>query len=254
MLWLDAYERRARLAPGLLALLPVAIAVTVLGLREAPIVSSCVGLISVTGGPLLLATYVRVAGLRAQDRLWDQWGGPPTRLALQTRTSSQNPVRRDLWRDAVSAATRVRLLTAEAELTDPTAADNTIDAAIARLRGMTRGKEYGMVLAENMNYGFQRNLYALRHVGRVLAVAVLALLGTIVGVGIKESGLAAVTPGMVVGLLAATGLLLFWILGPSSAQVRRAGDKYAEQLLDAALGLGSSHRAAASNADSPEER
>lgn len=53
MLWLDAYERRARLAPGLLALLPVSVAVTVLGLREAPVVTSIIALFAAAGGPVL---------------------------------------------------------------------------------------------------------------------------------------------------------------------------------------------------------
>ena len=68
MIWLDAYERRARLVPGLLALLPIAIVAIALGIDDAPVASSAVSLLSVTGGPVLLADVVRSWGLGVEAR------------------------------------------------------------------------------------------------------------------------------------------------------------------------------------------
>src|SRR6266852_7080577 len=85
VLWLDKYERQARLVPGLLALLPVAVTVTALGLRQAPVVSVVVSLFSLAGGPVLLADTVRGLGLKAQGDLWTSWGGAPTTIALRLR-------------------------------------------------------------------------------------------------------------------------------------------------------------------------
>ncbi|HET9874823.1 MAG TPA: hypothetical protein VFQ37_03560, partial [Mycobacterium sp.] len=70
MLWLDKYERQARLMPGLLALLPVAITITALGLQNASVVSIAASLVSMAGGPILLSDTVRSFGLRAQRQLW----------------------------------------------------------------------------------------------------------------------------------------------------------------------------------------
>lgn len=63
------------------------------------------------------------------------------------------------------------------------------------------------------------------------------LLAAIFAQQVRGSGFISVAPYMVIGLLEAIGLLTFWTLGPSERQVRRAGDKYAEQILYAAAAL-----------------
>jgi hypothetical protein len=85
LLWLDKYERHARLVPGLLVLLPVGVTVTALGLGQAPVVSAVAGLLSLAGGPVVLADLVRSYGNKAQKNLWTQWHGSPTTLALRMR-------------------------------------------------------------------------------------------------------------------------------------------------------------------------
>lgn len=77
MMWLNGYEIRARLAPGLLALFPITIAIATLGLKKYPAVAFLGSAISLVGGPLLLAELVRSVGIRAQGQLWLDWGGAP---------------------------------------------------------------------------------------------------------------------------------------------------------------------------------
>src|ERR1700733_952850 len=103
MTWLDAYERRCRLAPGLLALIPVTVLITALGVRSAPVVSGALSILSLAGGPVLLASFVRGRGHAAQDRLWRNWGGSATTRALRLREPGANSVRRDAWRQAVES-------------------------------------------------------------------------------------------------------------------------------------------------------
>lgn len=83
MLWLDDYERRARLAPGLLAVLPIALVILALGLRRLPIVSALLSLVTAVGGPVVLASLVRHRGLRLQAELFRKWGGAPTTKGLR---------------------------------------------------------------------------------------------------------------------------------------------------------------------------
>jgi hypothetical protein len=237
VLWLDAYERRARLAPGLLALLPIMVVVAALGVRQAPVVTSFVALLSAAGGPVLLATYVRWTGLRAQDRLWSAWGGAPTTIALRHRNRPTNPVQQELWRRAVAEVTQVQLLDEEAERIDPEAADRAIEVAVTGLRGQTRGEEFALLFAENKNYGFQRNLYGVRHAGRLSAVVSCLALSSVLAYQLKNNGLTSVPIDLVLGLCATLCLLTFWIIGPSSRHVRVAGGKYAEQLFQAATAL-----------------
>lgn len=107
---LDRYEWQARLVPGLLALLPVAVTIAALGPRHAPIVSAILSLVSLAGGAVLLADVVRGLGLQAQERLWASWGGAPTTIALRLREPSPNTVQRDIWRAAVQKVTGIQLV------------------------------------------------------------------------------------------------------------------------------------------------
>ena len=138
MLWLDPYERRCRLAPGLLALLPVAVTITALGIKDAPVVSVALSILSLASGPVLIASVVRGKGLAAQDALWSKWGGPPTTRFLRARAASVNVVQRDGWRRAVEVATRISLLSARSENANPKKADDTISVAINKLREISR--------------------------------------------------------------------------------------------------------------------
>lgn len=236
MLWLDAYERRARLAPGLFALLSCATVIIALGLDKIPLASMGTALLSAAGGPVLLAAHVRQRGLAAQDQLWASKGGAPTTVLLRLRTASKNPFQRDLWRKAVEAVTKVRLLDEHEERSDPHAGDNAIEAAIARLRETTRGAEFRLIAAENKNYGFLRNLYGLRAFGRCVAASGSVLLASLLVVHLLVEHrlpfeLGALSAGLAINLC----LLLMWIVMPSKEQVWRAGEKYAHQLLQAAF-------------------
>jgi hypothetical protein len=238
VLWLDKYERQARLVPGLLALLPVAVTVTALGLNQAPVVSVVVSLLSLAGGPVLLADTVRSLGLKAQDELWASWGGAPTTIALRLRQATLNEVQRDIWRAAVQKVTGLRLASGRSESANRERADQTIEAAVSRVRELARDDQrFYIVQAENRAYGFRRNLYGVRALGRLVALlGLLTILGLALWPAISGSqphAQAAYVLGFIVDALIAVG----WYLLPSSVRVRQAGDKYAYQLLQAAVTL-----------------
>lgn len=238
---LDRYEWQARLVPGLLALLPVAVTITALGLRHAPVVSVILSVLSLAGGAVLLADVVRGLGLKAQQQLWASWGGAPTTIALRLRQPTSNDVQRDIWRAAVQKVTGVRLASARSESANPDRADQAIGAAVSRIRELTRDNQrFYMVQAENRGYGYQRNFYAVRIVARVLTlVCMLVILGIVLWPVIsgKHPNLQA---AYVLGFAADALVALGWFLLPSSRHVQRAGDKYAHQLLEAAVTLADS--------------
>lgn len=245
MMWLDAYERRCRLAPGLLALLPIAVAITALGLRNAPVVSVAISLLSVISGPVLVASVVRRMGLAAQAQLWAAWGGPPTTRFLRTRETTGNSVQRDVWRQGVEGATKISLLSSRAEKGNPTRADNTIAAAVAKLRTLTGSDAFPMIQAENRNYGFERNFYGIRTAGRMIAVACVIVLAAAIGWRIV-AGLHPVVPvpyilGVGIDMLALIG----WLMLPSAERTRVVAEQYAHQLLQGAVTLSEAPRAEA---------
>lgn len=226
MVLLDHYDRRARLAPALLAAAPISVVLLAAGVRQAPVVAGIIGLLSIVGLPILLVGLVRDRGLALQERLWAEWGGPPTTQLLVSGDG-----RAERWRDEATRVTGINLTA-----TFPPAPGEA-EAAVARLRERTRDRDsYPLVFEENCNYGFQRNLLAMRPVGRgvcalsALALGVLVVLRLAADVSIEWFDLGAGFAGLV--LLAGV-----WHWAPNPNRVRGAAGRYAERLLDAAPGL-----------------
>lgn len=237
MMWLDAYERRCRLAPGMLALIPLAVLITALGVRSAPVVSGALSLLSLAGGPVLLASFVRGRGHAAQDRLWRDWGGSATTRSLRLRDPAPNAVRRDAWRRAVESVTKVRLLSRSEEAADPSQADATIEVAVDQLRERTRTETFPLVAAENRNYGFERNFYGMRATARTIALFSGILIGTVISAR-NLSGIHPVAPtAYLLGLAIDAVVLVGWLALPSERRTRATAEKYAHQLFQAAVTL-----------------
>jgi hypothetical protein len=196
-------------------------------LKENPVIAGIVGSLTAFGAPVVLSNFVRHRGLAVQDELWQAWGGKPTTQLLQTGPSG----RRNRWRAAVEAVAGHALPTVGQG--DP---DGHYDAAVATLISDTRDpKRFKLVFNENRNYGYERNLYGLRKLGR--GVAVTCLLGSaaaVVALALKDG---AIRPEWIAGLIALLGLVGIWLYLPSPARARTAAFKYAEQLLDAAVEL-----------------
>jgi hypothetical protein len=234
---LSPYELWARLAPGLFALAPVAIVITALGFRGAPVISVVISLLSVISGPILIASVVRRMGLRSQDDLWARWGGPPTTRFLRTRDAAPNAVQRDVWRDAVTTATKIPLLSARAEKANPEKADDTIATAVAKLRTLTKTDAFPMIAAENRNYGFERNLYGSRRAGRIMAVLVMVALAAAISWRAAD-GLHPVVPmPYILGLVLDALFVAGWFVLPSAERTKSVGEQYAHQLLQGAVTL-----------------
>src|SRR4051794_35638489 len=151
---LDAYTRKARLAPAALAALPAAALLG--GGLLTPTRASSVLAMAFGGVGILICGLVRDAGLRLQPALWASWGGPPTTRRLRWR-DAENPAAVQRLHERLNPLLSHRLPTAAQERKDPVDADRRYDEAVATLRTRTRDPaRYGLVLAENMEYGFRR--------------------------------------------------------------------------------------------------
>jgi hypothetical protein len=232
VVWLDAYERRARLIPGLIALLPLPILVFTLGLRQQPVVAGIASLLTAVGLPVLLVSTVRIRGLTLQDQLYAKCGGAPTTECLRHRGPEADAARREQWRSEVTRVVGHSLPTAPEEANDEGAADGRYVTAVAKIIEATRDpKKFDLVFKENMNYGFDRNLLAMRPIGIwIAALGVVIAAGTVLAQGVWGVGLSAlsVTIGLVVQLI----LLAVWLVIPNENRVHRIGRRYAERLLD----------------------
>jgi len=238
MVILDAYTRRARLIPGLIVVLPVAVAVTALGLQGQPVVAAVGGLLMSLGGPFVLASVVRTQGLALQDRLFAEWGGAPTTQALRNRGNAWPDAQRLLWRAAVGQATEVLLPNEHDEAANSLLADGTYESAVARLRALERDKrKFPLVFEENRNFGYERNLLGMRPSGLVIAVAA-AIAMLVIGV-LSElhdvNNLSATS--LFVAAAVDAAIALFWLLVPSKSRTLLVARRYAERLLEGATEL-----------------
>jgi hypothetical protein len=230
MVGFDEYDRKARLTPGLLAIAPLTILIVALGLKEYPAVAALGGVIVAAGGAYVLAVLVRARGRKAQPALWDSWGGPPTTIWLRNRENTTNEVLRTRRRSAIERVTGVTLLSAEEEAASPERADDTIEAAVGEVLCFGQDDKYPLVKKENAQYGFERNLYGSRSLGRTnAAVCVLVLIGA----AIWPSALHTTRSSAVAALAVDAAFLLGWWLVPSKSRIRDAAQNYSKELLQA---------------------
>lgn len=237
MALINSYDRRARLTPGLLAIAPVTFAVATLGLKRFPAIAVAAGVLTAAGGGYLLSVLVAHFGRVAQQKLWQSWSGRPTTHLLRTRETASNVTQRDIWRQAIVEITGVALLTPRREASNPQAADDAIEAAVDQVRFLGQDQRFPMVALENAQYGFERNMYGFRWLGRsVAALSTVTLAITLfVAQPAHPKGLS--TGALVAGILVDAAFGIGWILIPSAKRTEAAGYRYANQLLQAVVNL-----------------
>lgn len=233
----DPYERKARLAPGLLATLPLLVPlVCVYGARH-PILTAMVALLAGCGAMYMLASVARVRGKQLEDRLVKGWGGMPTTLALRHRDQTLDSVSKRRYHDAIVAKLGIAMPTAEEEAADPAKADDTYIGATKRLRELTRSNK-SLLLKENIAYGFHRNMLAMKPIGIVTCLLGL-LYGLVLAAVIELDPLAVnlvnlARPGLAAAmtLVISVALLASWLFYFDADAVRRIGFAYAERLFE----------------------
>lgn len=124
------------------------------------------------------------------------------------------------------------LPTAEEEETDPEGADDRYEETSARIRAVTRDKgRFGLLLAENINYGQRRNMLGLRREGVIFALLTVLAAGLLLWLagGSLSQRAARYGPGAGAGLLA----LLFWVFVVTPSWVALTAKAYADQFVGA---------------------
>jgi hypothetical protein len=229
---LDAYERRARLQPALIAGCPLAVAVMAAGIATNATVGVALTLATQIGLIVVLAEFARRLGKRLEPGLVASWGGPPTTAAMR-HNGSTDPHRRALLRRAVERLVPgVVLPTAEDERASPADADARYGAATEAVRSIVRADPAGTILAaENANYGFHRNLLGLKPLG--LAVAAITALVALTVAAVAAS-FGTTLPALAVTAVAAL-VLMFWTFYVRPERVRWAAERYADAFFGAVV-------------------
>lgn len=236
----DPYERKARVAPALLVILPILTAGACLFGPRNVLLTSLVTLVGACGLVQALAGVVRHRGQTLEQRLFKRWGGMPTTIALRYRSGIYPLPLLARYHTALAQKTGLAFPNADSEQQDPTAADDIYITAVTQIRNRLRTHAPAMLTRELISYGFQRNMAAMRNVG--ISVAVMGVLAGILMMGaitldsfsLHLSVLAHPDArGLCCGVVSLM-LALVWTQH-GEASVRRAGFCYAQQLFEAAL-------------------
>ena len=152
----------------------------------------------------------------------------------------------DELRKRIEGLIKRPLPSVEEEKADPEGTDRRYREATEFLREATRDtSKFPLVLAENANYGFRRNLWGIKKHGMVVAGICallscgLALLSVLDCTLAKPwwLGVANVDSVLVIRLVVATAdvaFVAFWLFWVKRAWIKTAADAYAERLLASA--------------------
>ncbi|TCZ54579.1 hypothetical protein [Roseicella aquatilis] len=232
----DRYDLCARIAPGVMAVLPVAVALAMHVPISLPGSAGHLALYTAAGAGLawVLGAWARGRGRRAQERLVAKWGGMPTELLLRHGDPRIEAATKARYHAALqSMAPDRRMPTAEEEAADPAAALQVYRSAVRRLIESRRQASDILVLAENASYGFWRNLHGSRLPALILAGGAAIAVVAPDAVALFRDGLQPAAMPLRSVLLAAV-LLVWGALPWVMAGERRVYDAalcYAERLL-----------------------
>ena len=188
---------------------------------------------------LALATFVLAAltaqlgrdrGKKKEPDLFDDWGGKPTTAMLRHRDSRITDITKNRIHHKLDKLVgNVSLPSPDEESQNPRGADKAYDSCVAFLREATRDKEqYELVFSENVNYGFRRNLWAMKPMGVTLTVFAL---GGGLWCASRDLDTALAQPFTAGSLLLLAFLFSVWSTVISPLWVKVAADAYAERLL-----------------------
>ena len=221
---LDAYELKARVAPGLIVALAPLVDVFFIArvLSNLPIFAAS-GLCSLAL-VYALGLFARSRGKAIEPELWKRWGGPPSTRLLRRWDSTFGDDLKGSIRSALVSKLSVRLLTPDEEGKNPERADKAIIDAFTQVRQYLRQHDPdGLWSKNNAEYGFCRNLLGCRVEWAVLALAAgvfAAIYGAKVGPGL-------LSPASAFGILSFVCAIYFgWAVLPNAT--KRIADRYAE--------------------------
>lgn len=243
----DSYGRQARLFPALLTIFTPLL--TVLAWFPWLVLSSLTATlltIATSCGILYaLASWARTKGRRIEPKLVKSWGGWPTTILLRHNSDLDTYTRSRYVNFLKNSLPDLVFMTAEEEKERPKQADEIYNSAVKWLKEYARDNLNIMVLRENAQYGFRRNLLGLKIIGIILCTtAFLLSLSAVAFTNPQytkmflhynmDEHIVALT-GIGPAVLSATFLnivaILFWLGLVTQKWVKEAGFQYAIALL-----------------------
>jgi len=229
----DVYSLRARIWPATIVVMPLALSGLAWFGSDSTTWRGLLG-VFVFGGLVALADQIgRERGRRKQAELFRAWGGKPTTRLLRHRDKTLNPLTKARYHQRLKEIMPLSSMpTAEEERADPAHADQVYETCGDYLLEKTRDEQkFALLFSENINYGFRRNLWALKPAGMVFS-GLGFVASTIRLLAMYRAG-TALAP-IPIGAAALNALLLcLWLAVINSRWVQTVAVAYALRLLAA---------------------
>lgn len=229
------YERKARLYPAFLCLLPiVGVAIGEYGLKLK--LSEALVTLSVSIGVFfLLANIAREAGKRLESQLYQAWGGIPTVQMLRHRESRIDRITKAGHHAFLSQKLGIPFPSESDEIADPIAADHAYAAGSRWLLEATRDtKKFDLLFDENIAYGYRRNALGLKRIALAICGAAIAWVliaeQVLTTRGIAVSMVGHLSPGALGSIALSAALALIWLGFFTKIAVKSAAFAYADAL------------------------
>ena len=245
---LDPYDRKARLAPALLCGLPLFVSVLLLVPEVGAIWAAVGGLVLYCGGATFLVQIGRDRGKVLEPKLYASWDGKPSVAMLRHSDTRLNASTKNRYRGFLQRTVpELALASPEEERISPEAAEDGYESANSWLLAQTGDRErFRLLFGENINYGFRRNVWALRPWAFSLEATAIVVVG-VVALESWTGELSTTFRAISVELWASLVLIVvhahFFAFKIRAGWVRLAAEAYAQQLLAACDAL-ESERAA----------
>ena len=178
MLICDPYDRRARLSPALLAVLPVVFLFISLFPNAQAVWTSLSGVAVYCGCTMLMVQLGRSRGKSLEPELFRAWDGKPSVAMLRHCDTRLVQATKDRYRAFLERnVPELRFASPEQEKKCPTQADDGYESATNWLLTQTRDRErFRLIFEENINYGFRRNITGLKPLAVLTDILVVAIL------------------------------------------------------------------------------
>ena len=230
----DSYERRARLYPMLLVLMPV-----VLGIASwLPAAVDLQGLAGSAGVGVALAAFLsqlaRDQGKKKEAELFRLWDGKPSVGALSYSGGYFDETTLGRYHRKLNELDRTLSLPQNAteESANKEQALAAYESANEMLLSRTRDREqFRLVFEENVNYVYRRNLWAMKAAG--VAASLTGLVAGASRIVRDATAGEGVTATAFVAAFVGICLLVLWAMRISPEWVRVTADAYARQLVSA---------------------
>lgn len=221
----DEYSLKARVTPALLVLLPALISVAVWLPMLYNAGKALIGLLVSCGIVVVLANFARENGKKIEKTLWQKWGGAPATMALHHGTGPIDKPSKDRYHQFLeSKINNWKIPSPAEEKENPRLVFEMFNTAISWLKEQTRDKnKFPLVFAENINYGFRRNVLGLKPIGIFICLICVFLNAWLCYGNLCAQGVAT----FLVCLL----LLVWWLAVVSGQWVKKAADEYSNKLL-----------------------